>query len=195
VQALRFELHHDSALAQLLLRRGLACPSRVGHVLFWQLRSLLCSAHLRCRYSLLLEAYCRALGSAPRKELLAQVKAMEILKEIGSAVQLLRGADRVTELRARLAHAQFPETFVLPLDPRIVVSGFLTDKCKVIDAKRAPLWLVLRRLADADEQPFVTVVFRHVEERYSNTFSAALASQMMDVFERLWYAQGVGVRR
>ncbi len=41
----------------------------------------------------------------------------------------------------------------------------------------------------------MTVVFRHVEEPYGNTFSAALASQMMDVFERLWYAQGVGVRR
>jgi hypothetical protein len=33
----------------------------------------------------------------------------------------------------RASRAQFPDTFVLPLDPRIVVSGFLVDKCKVHD--------------------------------------------------------------
>ena len=34
-QTLKFEPFHDSALARFLLRRALAAPSTIGHMLFW----------------------------------------------------------------------------------------------------------------------------------------------------------------
>ena len=38
-QCLKWEPFHDSALARFLLRRALRAPSRLGHPLFWLLRS------------------------------------------------------------------------------------------------------------------------------------------------------------
>jgi hypothetical protein len=39
VQALKFELYHSSSLAKFLLYRALGAPLRIGHRLFWLLRS------------------------------------------------------------------------------------------------------------------------------------------------------------
>lgn len=39
VQVLKYELHHDSPLARLLVERALRNRSRIGHSFFWFLRA------------------------------------------------------------------------------------------------------------------------------------------------------------
>ena len=39
VQCLKYELHHNNALIRLLMRRALSNPYRIGHFLFWHLKS------------------------------------------------------------------------------------------------------------------------------------------------------------
>ncbi len=41
-----------------------------------------------------------------------------------------------------LRRMEFPAKFQLPLDPRQEVKGVIVDKCKYMDSKKQPLWLV-----------------------------------------------------
>lgn len=45
-------------------------------------------------------------------------------------------------LKEGLKKMDFPSKFLLPLDPRQEVKGLFIDKCKYMDSKKLPLWLV-----------------------------------------------------
>ena len=67
VQALKHENYLFCDLAQFLLERALK-NRRIGHFLFWYLRSEMHAASVSIRFGLLLEAYCR--GSVEHMKLL-----------------------------------------------------------------------------------------------------------------------------
>lgn len=43
-----------------------------------------------------------------------------------------------------LRRIEFPPKFLLPLDPRQEVKGLFIEKCKYMDSKKLPLWLVFQ---------------------------------------------------
>jgi hypothetical protein len=45
-------------------------------------------------------------------------------------------------LEEGLKRVEFPAKFQLPLDPRQEVKGLIIEKCKYMDSKKLPLWLV-----------------------------------------------------
>jgi phosphatidylinositol-4,5-bisphosphate 3-kinase len=57
----------------------------------------------------------------------------------------------MNQLKKHLAdiNQSFPPKLVLPLNPRIEVCGLKIDKCKYMDSKKLPLWLVFQ---NADPQ-------------------------------------------
>lgn len=61
VQVLKYEPYHDSALSRFLLRRALR-NRKIGHALFWYLRSEMHVPTISERFGLLLEAYLRGCG-------------------------------------------------------------------------------------------------------------------------------------
>ena len=63
LQALKFELHHDSALARFLLRRALH-NKRIGHFFFWYLRGELNNPLYALRCGVILESYLMGCGEA-----------------------------------------------------------------------------------------------------------------------------------
>lgn len=47
-----------------------------------------------------------------------------------------KNSDRLVFLRNELQKIDFPQTFCIPLDSRIEVSGLLIEKCKFMDSKK-----------------------------------------------------------
>ncbi|KAG7461411.1 phosphatidylinositol 4,5-bisphosphate 3-kinase catalytic subunit beta isoform [Solea senegalensis] len=67
VQVLRYEPYYDCALTHFLLDRA-QCNRKIGHFLFWHLRSEIHMPAVSVQFALILEAYCR--GSIPHIEVL-----------------------------------------------------------------------------------------------------------------------------
>merc|ERR1711902_297593 len=58
IEALKMEIHHSSFLSRFLIYRALRNPYRIGHYLFWYIKSQLFNNEWYYeRYSLLIEEY------------------------------------------------------------------------------------------------------------------------------------------
>jgi hypothetical protein len=213
LHALLLELHHESLLARTLLRRALAAPLCVGHALFWHLRSVL-HVQMSSRYSLLLEAYCRALcpGSSFQQqippdapslwldqltcllsqglwnELLAQVQVVNLFSAAAAHIRTVgKHEARQSALRGYLAQLRFPDVFALPTDARRLFSGVTVAECDVVPSKRLPLLL---KLQDAEAgQPPVTILFK-AQSMFANGFAVGL----LRVLDHVWRARDLDLR-
>jgi phosphatidylinositol-4,5-bisphosphate 3-kinase len=151
-QVLKFEPHLDSALARFLLRRALRRPRLIGHQLFWLLRAEMHVPEVGERFGAILEAYLRNAGDH-RTELGHQMFVMTKLEATAMGIKAVAGgkSDRHKFVQDDLPKLVLPERFQLPLSPKMVVSGVLVDKCRVMNSKKLPLWLTFTRAADASE--------------------------------------------
>ena len=124
VQVLKYEPHHDSALARFLIRRGLR-SQRVGHTFFWYLKGEMHVPEIRERYALLLEGYLYGSGSY-LFELAKQCEILNSLQVVANHIKTVNSNERKDILISMLKKIEFPEKFQLPLDPRYLsLSSFL----------------------------------------------------------------------
>ncbi len=93
-QVLKYESHLDCSLVRFLLDRAWK-NKRIGHYLFWHLRSELDSPEVTMRFGLILEAYLR--GSPNHiAELQRQVDSMAKMRNISELLQSRQFRDRVS---------------------------------------------------------------------------------------------------
>ncbi|XP_072311036.1 phosphatidylinositol 4,5-bisphosphate 3-kinase catalytic subunit gamma isoform [Eucyclogobius newberryi] len=154
VQAVKFEPYHDSALVRFLLKRALR-SRRIGHFLFWFLRSEIAqSMHYQQRYAVLLEAYLRGCGEAMLLDFRKQVEMTEALQKVTREVKAMSAdkyditAQVVFQLRQKLEALQssgLPSSFRVPYDPGLRAGALLIEQCKVMASKKKPLWLQFKR--------------------------------------------------
>lgn len=85
VQALKHENYLDCELVKFLLGRALE-NQKIGHYLFWHLRSEMQTPSVSIRFGLILEAYCR--GAIEHISLLQ--RQMECLEKLKAASELIR---------------------------------------------------------------------------------------------------------
>ncbi|KAK6483810.1 phosphatidylinositol 4,5-bisphosphate 3-kinase catalytic subunit beta isoform isoform X1 [Huso huso] len=147
VQVLRYEPYYDCALSRFLLERAQA-NRRIGHFLFWHLRSEIHMPAVSVQFALILEAYCR--GSIPHIEVLKrQVEALTKLKAVNELIKL--GTIKSTKSKAKeammtcLKQSAYTETLSnlqSPLNPSVILSGLNVEKCRFMDSKMKPLWIV-----------------------------------------------------
>ncbi|KAL7717795.1 Phosphatidylinositol 3-kinase catalytic subunit gamma [Entamoeba marina] len=141
VQALKFELHHHSALATFLLRRALRNRRRIGHNLFWFLRAEIHDERVTGRYGVLLEAFLLGCG---------KYKA-ELLKEVTFQTQLVGIANKVKTLSS-----QYPSEMALPLNSTFRIKRAVPNTGNVFSSKKKPLLLILEN-ADPLGQPIMVI--------------------------------------
>ncbi|KAH3761482.1 phosphatidylinositol-4,5-diphosphate 3-kinase [Pelomyxa schiedti] len=186
VQVLKYEPYQDSSLAMFLLKRGLTNP-KVGQDIFWHLLSEVHVPDTRSRYHLLLDAYLRGCGPQ-RKELLFQHKLLNGLRSVANGLKVLKDSDRQNFLLQELKKYHVTSPFHLPVNPDFIACGLEIPKCKYMDSKKLPLWLVFQHCNS--ERTTYPVLFKSGDDLRQDM----LTLQMIRLMDNLWKAEGLDLQ-
>jgi hypothetical protein len=179
VQTLKYELNHDSPLSRFLLERSLGCSNIIGHIVYWHLKSEMHVPCIRERHGLILEEYLANCGSH-RIDLINQTAVVNQLLDIALEIKKTKKTEQLSVLRELLSKIKLPPKFKLPLSPRIEVRGIVIEKCKVMDSKKLPLWLVFEN-NDPTGDPLY-VIFKSGDDLRQDI----LTLQVLKVMDTLW---------
>ena len=183
-QVLKHEPFHDSALARFLLRRSVRNTRLLGHQMFWSLKAEMHDPLVSERYGVLLDIYRRNCGSH-RIELGHQLFPMNQLQQASDVVTQIKDKDERKERLVQLleyVNGQLEDVsvFQLPLDPLMVCSRLLLDKCRVMGSKQAPLWLVFESAVGDDDY---VVMFKSGDDLRQDQLTLQLISLMDDLWK------------
>ncbi|XP_017118937.1 phosphatidylinositol 4,5-bisphosphate 3-kinase catalytic subunit delta isoform [Drosophila elegans] len=189
VQAIKHESYLDSDLVVFLLERALR-NQRIGHYFFWHLRSEMQTPSMQTRFGLLLEVYLKGCKHhvAPLRK---QLHVLEKLKQ-GSLIAKKGSKEKVkTMLQDFLRDQRNSGVFQNiqnPLNPSFRCSGVTPDRCKVMDSKMRPLWVVFEN-ADMNSND-VHIIFKNGDDLRQDM----LTLQMLRVMDQLWKRDGMDFR-
>ncbi|XP_062843396.1 phosphatidylinositol 4,5-bisphosphate 3-kinase catalytic subunit beta isoform [Trichomycterus rosablanca] len=197
VQVLRYEPYYDCALTQFLLERAQNNRS-IGHFLFWHLRSEIHMPAVCVQFALILEAYCR--GSIPHIEVLKkQVEALSKFKAVNELIKLgtIKSKNKTKEAQLKeamtkcLRQTGFIETLSdlhSPLNPKVLLADVNVEKCRYMDSKMKPLWIVYHnKLLTGDT---LEIIFKNGDDLRQDM----LTLQILRLMDMMWKEANLDLR-
>ncbi|KAH0815629.1 hypothetical protein GEV33_007162 [Tenebrio molitor] len=189
VQAIKHEVYLECDLVKFLIKRALN-NQKIGHYLFWHLKSELQVASVSIRFGLILEAYCRG-SQEHMPALLKQLEFLDKLKNSREHVKNKSKEKAKLNLKDYLTESHIDETVQSirsPLDPSHRCSKIKLDKCRIMDSKMRPLWIVLENNDTCGED--VYIIFKDGDDLRQDM----LTLQMLKIMDRLWKREGLDLR-
>uniref|UniRef100_A0A3B3D766 phosphatidylinositol-4,5-bisphosphate 3-kinase n=1 Tax=Oryzias melastigma TaxID=30732 RepID=A0A3B3D766_ORYME len=199
VQVLRYEPYYDCALTHFLLERAQR-NRKIGHFLFWHLRSEIHMPAVSIQFALILEAYCR--GSIPHIEVLKkQVEALSKLKSVNELIKL----GTIKNTRSKTKEAMLTKEAMItclkqsgysealsdlhsPLNPNVLLSDINVEKCRYMDSKMKPLWIVYNnKLMSSDT---LGIIFKNGDDLRQDM----LTLQILRLMDLLWKEANLDLR-
>ncbi|XP_051714057.1 phosphatidylinositol 4,5-bisphosphate 3-kinase catalytic subunit delta isoform isoform X3 [Oryctolagus cuniculus] len=194
VQVLKYESYLDCELTKFLLGRALA-NRKIGHFLFWHLRSEMHVPSVALRFGLIMEAYCRG-STHHMKVLMKQGEALSKLKALNDFVKV--SSQKTTKPQTKeLMHLCMRQEAYLealshlqsPLDPSTLLAEVCVEQCTFMDSKMKPLWIVYSN-EEAGSEGSVGIIFKNGDDLRQDM----LTLQMIQLMDVLWKQEGLDLR-
>ncbi|XP_076360184.1 phosphatidylinositol 4,5-bisphosphate 3-kinase catalytic subunit beta isoform-like isoform X4 [Tachypleus tridentatus] len=195
VQALKHESYLYCDLVQFLLCRALR-NQHLGHQLFWLLRSEMHVPSVSVRFGLLLEAYCRG-AVEHMKSLSKQVEALKKFKAVNKLIHVESFKRKETKEKLRFLMQEAltlncnHDVFIglhCPLQPVYKVHKLRIEKCRFMDSKMKPLWLVCEN-SDSFCQD-IYMIYKNGDDLRQDM----LTLQMIRIMDKMWKEEGLDFR-
>lgn len=189
VQAIKHESYLYCDLVEFLLQRSLR-NQRIGHYLFWHLRSEIPYPSVQIRFGLILEAYLT--GSQEHiPALIKQTEAFEKLRQCSELVKKAgkeKGRAILQDFMQQAHNNEAIADVTCPLNPSLRCKRIKYEKCKVMDSKMRPLWIVCEN-ADMHGED-IYFIFKNGDDLRQDMFTL----QMLRIMDRIWKDEGLNFR-
>nr|XP_039250663.1 phosphatidylinositol 4,5-bisphosphate 3-kinase catalytic subunit beta isoform-like [Styela clava] len=195
VQVIKYESYIDNPLVLFLLERAWK-NRKVGHFLFWHLKSEMSDQYVGGRFSLILEAY--LYGNIPHlHNLVRQHDALMKMKSLNQLVKSpgIKQSDVPSQGRQALHECINQESYAealsqveCPLDPSILLEKPETEPCKVMNSKMRPLWLVFKNQDSLTGK--ISVIYKNGDDLRQDM----LTLQIISIMDILWKSEGLDLR-
>uniref|UniRef100_A0A8C5J0M0 phosphatidylinositol-4,5-bisphosphate 3-kinase n=1 Tax=Junco hyemalis TaxID=40217 RepID=A0A8C5J0M0_JUNHY len=193
VQVLKYESYLDCELTKFLLERALS-NRKIGHFLFWHLRSEMHVPAVSLRFGLILEAYCRG-STHHMKVLMKQGEALNKMKALNDFVKVSSQKATKPQTKEMMHMCMKQETYrealshlQSPLNPNIILAEVCVDQCTFMDSKMKPLWIVFN--SEETGGGGVGIIFKNGDDLRQDM----LTLQMIQLMDILWKQEGLDLR-
>uniref|UniRef100_A0A8C3KDE8 phosphatidylinositol-4,5-bisphosphate 3-kinase n=1 Tax=Calidris pygmaea TaxID=425635 RepID=A0A8C3KDE8_9CHAR len=190
VQVLKYESYLDCELTKFLLDRALS-NRKIGHFLFWHLRSEMHVPAVALRFGLILEAYCRG-STHHMKVLMKQGEALNKMKALNDFVKASSQKATKPQTKEMMHVCMKQETYLealshlqSPLNPNIILAEVCVDQCTFMDSKMKPLWIVFNN--EETGGGGVGIIFKNGDDLRQDM----LTLQMIQLMDILWKQEGL----
>lgn len=194
VQVLKYESYLDCELTKFLLDRALA-NRKIGHFLFWHLRSEMHVPSVALRFGLIMEAYCRG-STHHMKVLMKQGEALSKLKALNDFVKVSSQKTTKPQTKELMHLCMRQETYLealshlqSPLDPSTLLEEVCVEQCTFMDSKMKPLWIMYSS-EEAGTTGSVGIIFKNGDDLRQDM----LTLQMIQLMDVLWKQEGLDLR-
>ncbi|XP_017653300.1 phosphatidylinositol 4,5-bisphosphate 3-kinase catalytic subunit delta isoform isoform X5 [Nannospalax galili] len=195
VQVLKYESYLDCELTKFLLDRALA-NRKIGHFLFWHLRSEMHVPSVALRFGLIMEAYCRG-STHHMKVLMKQGEALSKLKALNDFVKVSSQKTTKPHTKEMMHMCMRQETYMealshlqSPLDPSTLLEEVCSvEQCTFMDSKMKPLWIMYSS-EEAGSAGSVGIIFKNGDDLRQDM----LTLQMIQLMDILWKQEGLDLR-
>ncbi|XP_024539412.1 phosphatidylinositol 3-kinase 1 [Selaginella moellendorffii] len=189
VQALHYEPRIESALLQFLVNKA-SVDQSLGYYLYWHIKAGLEVAFFAVKLQFAMNEFRKTCKSHVMTALSKQEKLVLSLANIARGIrQVKQKAERQKQLISLLSELESFESVALPVDPRCEVNGLELTKCKYMDSKKLPLWLVFKN-TDRSVEEHTYIIFKTGDDLRQDI----LTLEMFSLMNKTWLRHNLDMK-